>query len=245
MIIGQRSVASTRTPAIWDSPVCSFCRHTPIGLSARNSSAWWSNISSISRGRPGSTQTFSSCRPGAPPSGFFSGRLPARQGRPAGCVFRGALEARAQILGQLGDDLLLDAERCSHRLAGDVVGRAAQAARHDQEVDARPLSLQHLDDAAQLVGNRCDQNDTNAERLQPLGEPRRVRVRRVAGHELVADGEDRSSHVPEYAEQRADLGRDVLDLISAGVAPKGAVGHADGRKQQTCPSGPLGRLRSP
>src|SRR5579862_7427295 len=74
--IGQRSVASTRTPAILDSPVWYLRRQTPIGRSALNSSAWWSNISSISRGRPGSTQTFASCRPGAPPSGFTSGRLP-------------------------------------------------------------------------------------------------------------------------------------------------------------------------
>src|SRR6202044_2785980 len=103
---------------------------------------------------------------------------------------RSALEPSAQILGQLGHDLLGDAKGRGNRLARDVVGRAAQAARHDQEVDAWPFALQYLDDAVELVGSGRDQNNTTAERLETLGEPRRVCVRRVAGHELVADSQD-------------------------------------------------------
>ena len=47
-----------------------------IGCSPRSSSAYASNIASISDGRPGSTQTFPITNPGAPPCGFRSGRLP-------------------------------------------------------------------------------------------------------------------------------------------------------------------------
>ena len=74
---GQRSPASIMAGAITLSRVLYNCRHVPIGLPLLNSSAIASNIASISAGRPGMTYTFSIAKPGAPPSGFESGRLPS------------------------------------------------------------------------------------------------------------------------------------------------------------------------
>src|SRR5581483_3830822 len=47
-----------------------------LALPRRSSSSIETNIASISAGRPGSTQTFSMTKPGAPPSGLASGRAP-------------------------------------------------------------------------------------------------------------------------------------------------------------------------
>src|SRR5215211_4086322 len=74
---GHRSPASASTAAISLSRASYVRRHDPMGRSRRSSSASVSNIASISAGSPGRTNTFSIANPGAPPSGFASGRLPA------------------------------------------------------------------------------------------------------------------------------------------------------------------------
>ena len=43
-------------------------------------------------------------------------------------------------------------------------------------------------------GTAAVEDDADAERLEPLREPRRVRVRDVAGDDLVADRQDRGEH---------------------------------------------------
>jgi hypothetical protein len=65
-------------------------------------------------------------------------------------------------------------------------------------VDPPVLAADELDDRVGLVGNGRRQHDPDAERLEALGEPGRVRVLHVAGDDLVADRQDRAEHGPEY-----------------------------------------------
>jgi hypothetical protein len=77
------------------------------------------------------------------------------------------------------------------RLARQVVRRAAEAARDEEEVDARRLVAHELGDLLDVVGERREHANRDTERREPPGEPGGVRVRNVAGDELVPDREDR------------------------------------------------------
>ena len=106
-------------------------------------------------------------------------------------------EACAQVGCEVRHLFLLRAERVSDRLARQVVGRAAEAAGDEQEVDERRLAAHELGDDLDLVRERRDQPDGDAERREPPREPGAVRVRNVTRDELVADGEDRrGGHQP-------------------------------------------------
>ena len=64
------------------------------------------------------------------------------------------------------------------------------------------LAADELGDRVDLVRHRGGEHDADAERLEPLGEPDRVRVLDVAADDFVADREDRGEHrssVPTYA----------------------------------------------
>ena len=98
--------------------------------------------------------------------------------RPAGRVVGMLREARAQLGRELGHLLLLDVERGGERLARDVVGRAAEPAGDDQVIDAVALAADEVGDRLDLVRHGRRDHDLDAERLEPLGEPGRVRVRR-------------------------------------------------------------------
>ena len=99
-----------------------------------------------------------------------------RQLRPARRVVGMLREARAQLGGELGHLDLLDVERGRERLAREVVGRAAEAAGDDQVVDAVALAADEVGDRVDLVRHDGGEDDAHAERLEPLREPRRVRV---------------------------------------------------------------------
>src|SRR5262249_2601916 len=94
---------------------------------------------------------------------------------------------------------LVDAEGGGQPLAGQVVGRAAEAAGHDQPVDADALAPDELGDRLDLVGDRGAEDDADAQLLEALAEPGGVRVGDVAGDDLVPDREDRArEHAAEY-----------------------------------------------
>src|SRR5262249_10457166 len=69
-----------------------------------------------------------------------------RQLRPACRVLRVTREARTQIGRKLRNLDLRHAERMRNRLAGHIVGCAAEAAGYEQEVDARRLAAHVLGD---------------------------------------------------------------------------------------------------
>src|SRR5205823_14211497 len=111
---------------------------------------------------------------------------PGRKPGPARRVVRMAGEAGPQVGGQLGHLLLRDAEGGGERLARDVVGCPAEAAGDDQVVDAAPLTPDEVAYRNRFVRYGGRDHDLDAERLEPLGEPGGVRVRDVAGDDLVA-----------------------------------------------------------
>ena len=59
------------------SLVAYACRHETIGAAPGSSASSSSYIASISDGSPGRTYVFPTAKPGAPPNGLTSGRLPS------------------------------------------------------------------------------------------------------------------------------------------------------------------------
>ena len=82
----------------------------------------------------------------------------------------------AQVGGELGDLFLRHVERVRDRLAREIVGRAAEPAGDDEDIDARRLAADELGDHLDLVGHRGEQARLDAERREPLRDPRSVRV---------------------------------------------------------------------
>ena len=103
-------------------------------------------------------------------------------------------EAAAQLVGELRHLDLRDAERGGHRLASQVVGRAAEAAGHEQVVDPRALAVDEVGDGLDLVRDAGGEHDLHAEPLEPLREPGGIGVDDVAGDDLVADREQSCAH---------------------------------------------------
>ena len=86
-------------------------------------------------GGPGSTQAFPSWNPGAPPSGFSSGRAP-REAPPTAPRIRRRRGTAPADRRRARHGPAADAEGDRERLAGDVVGRPAEPAGDDEVVDA-------------------------------------------------------------------------------------------------------------
>ncbi len=112
--------------------------------------------------------------------GILERPRPDRQHRPARCVLRIRRKPRPQLVGDVAHLLALDLEGRGDRFAGDVVRRPAEPSGDEDEVSARRLGAHELGDAVELVRQRRDQVDRDAEGLEPLGEPRAVRVGDVA-----------------------------------------------------------------
>src|SRR5581483_2239158 len=84
-------------------------------------------------------------------------------------------------------------------------------------------------DPVDLVGDRGDEQDRDSELLQPLREPRAVRVLDVAGDDLVADRQDRGRrHCGEYMKAVAAL-RELLErrAYECRLAPDRALESLD------------------
>jgi molybdenum cofactor synthesis domain-containing protein len=103
-------------------------------------------------------------------------------------------EALAAAFGVDQQELPELAADLRSRFPRDVVGRPAEAAGHEQAVDAGTLPPDEVRDRLDLVGDGGGEDDPDAERLEALREPGRVRVRHVAGDNLVPDREDRAEH---------------------------------------------------
>ncbi len=112
------------------------------------------------------------------------------QARPWRHVVGIAGEALPQPLRHLRVVDLRDAEGGGDRLPGDVVGRTAEAARDEDQVDRARVCPDERRDRLDVVGEHGHQSDGDADTLEPPGEPRAVRVRNVSGKELVTDRQD-------------------------------------------------------
>src|SRR5207245_9201435 len=92
--------------------------------------------------------------------------------------------------------------------AGASVWSATEPTGYEKVVYPLPLGSNELCDPIDLVGESRDQRDRDSEPFEPLGEPRSVRVRDVAGDELVADRQDRrGAHAAteyDYSRRRRD-----------------------------------------
>ena len=123
--------------------------------------------------------------------------------RPARRVLGVAPKAGPQPFGDVDDLALTDGERARERLAGHVVWRPAEPSRDEHRVGGRRGRSNEGCNVVDIVRDDRDQLHRDTEALEPLGEPRTVRIRDVAGDELVADRDDRcrrlSAHPPaEY-----------------------------------------------
>jgi hypothetical protein len=92
-----------------------------------------------------------------------------------------------------------------NRLTRDVVGRAAEPSRDDDDVGLVRLAPHEPGDRLNLVRHGGDQPYEDAEPFEPAGEPRRVRVFDVAGDDLVADGHNGRSRMPAHPASMDDL----------------------------------------
>ena len=81
------------------------------------------------------------------------------------------MEARAEPLRHLDDLLLPHAERRGERLAREVVRRAAEAAGHEEDVAAGRVLADERRHGLDLVRQRCEEPNPDAELLEPLREP--------------------------------------------------------------------------
>ena len=148
-------------------------------MPAASSPSIVSNIAFISAGSPGKTYTFSITKPGRAAERVLDPAAADRQLRPARRVLGVAREARAQRVGELRDELLLHAESRRERLARQVVGRAAEAAGDEDEVDVGRLAPDEARDRVDLVGHRGERSRTlTPSRSSRLREPRRRSCRR-------------------------------------------------------------------
>ena len=82
------------------------------------------------------------------------------------------------------------ADRGRERLAGEVVGRRAEAAGGDDEVDALERLRERRGDERQVVRERDDPPDGDAAERQRPGQLAAVRVARLARRQLAADGKE-------------------------------------------------------
>src|SRR5205085_10504432 len=88
----------------------------------------------------------------------------AGQHRPARRVLGVAREPGAQVGSDLGHFLLLDAERGRDRLARQIVGRAAETAGDEKEVDSSRFGVDEPGDRVDLVRQRRRHAHLDAER---------------------------------------------------------------------------------
>jgi hypothetical protein len=83
------------------------------------------------------------------------------------------------------------ADRCGHRLAGQVVRGRADAAGRDDEVDRRERLPKRGGDRREIVGQGDDAANVDAEPGQRPGQLAAVRVARLAVRDLAADRQQR------------------------------------------------------
>ena len=99
-------------------------------------------------------------------------------------------EARAQRACKGADLDTLDSERRRDGLAGDVVGRAAEPARHEYVVEVVLLG-EERGDLLDLVPEGDESAYLDPELCELTGQPRAVRVLDIARDDLVSDRHDR------------------------------------------------------
>src|SRR4051812_37312469 len=140
-------------------------------------------------------------------------RSPGQAG-PAGGVTGQASrpEALPQDRCNLGELRALDAESGRASLTRNVVRRAAEPAGDEDVLDPGRLDAEKGADLLDVVANRRDQPHLDAQLGEPAGEPRGVRVLRVAGDDLVSDRED------DRAGHASSLGPGDLDPCASLVA---------------------------
>ena len=103
-------------------------------------------------------------------------------------------EDRADVLDQLLAPLELDAHHLGDRLAGDVVGRGAEPAAHDDRVGAVEQLAQALHHAVEVVADLAVLAGVDARGGELLADPRAVGVDDLAEQQLGADREDVTPH---------------------------------------------------
>jgi hypothetical protein len=143
--------------------------------------------------------------PRGSPQGIVQRLRTGGQTGPARCVV--SETARPETLAQRGrhrsDLLAIDVESRRDSLARDVVWRAAEPSRDEDELDARPLGSQKGGDLGDVVPDSGHERHLDAEPGEPAGQPGGVRVLDVPRDDLVADGQDgrralRALHRREY-----------------------------------------------
>src|SRR5919201_5198071 len=130
-----------------------------------------------------------------------------REQRPARDVLRVAAETAAEPLGHLRLFLPRHAEGGRDGLPGDVVGGASEPAGDDDDVGLLRLRAHQRRHPLLVVGKRRDQEDVEAERLEPAREPGAVGVGDVSRDELVPDRDDRAGrHRASMPQRPTSLG---------------------------------------
>jgi signal transduction histidine kinase len=143
-----------------------------------------------------------------------------RQTGPAGRVIAEPTPREALPQGICHGRHLLagDTEGVRHAFARDVVGRAAETARDEDHVRARPLRPQEGSNFLDVVTHGCHQLHLDAETGKAARKPGGVRVLDVPRDYLVADRENdrRARGFPHAAEYRQVLAGNVLLAMAEG-----------------------------
>lgn len=83
---------------------------------------------------------------------------------------------------------------CRDRCTRQIVGRGAEAAGRDHDVDPFDGRLEDRDVVSEAVADRGVERHVDAEFGESFGEPLRVRIEALAGDDLVADGDNFCTH---------------------------------------------------
>ncbi len=81
-------------------------------------------------------------------------------------------------------------------------------------VDPHALAAHELDDPLGLVGHRGADRDLHAERFEPAGEPRGVRIFGVSRDKLVPNRQDGGEHMPSMTIRPIDPARDADQIVA-------------------------------